>query len=731
MKRFFSIQELVSIQKIIQNTNYPTTRQAFEYRAKNEAWPFREEKSTGRNGSRRVYQVPEQLSLIILNHELIQKQAALPAIVEASQPLIVATTHSAAELADWQRTCAESRLILVREVAARVRNGVRKTAAIEALVAEAEACALPPHLQETVIAANAKSGDSRAVSRRTLISWITLAEDAEKNQMSAIAALAPKPRMVRIPEWAAILLKLWGQPQKPNLTTVLELLPEHLPEGVDCPSYSQAWRFLSEKMGNVDVQKGRMGNRALKNIQPFIRRDSSELLPTDCYTADGHCFDAEIAHPRHGKPFRPEITSIIDVATRKIVGYSIDLAESGWAVLDAIRMSACESGVPAIFYVDNGSGYSNSLMKAEGRGLMARLGCEMTHALPYNSQAKGAIERSHKSLWVKAAKKLPTYIGKDMDDEARQRTFKITRADVAKTGTSRLLMSWPEFLLFAAEIVAEYNQKPHSALSKIADPQTMRRRHLSPVEAWEAGAAQADIQIVEAWDAEDLFRPYELRQVRRGEIELFSNRYFSDELEQYHGEMVNVSFDIHNPEQVWVRDSEGRLICTAKWNANRTSYFPKSRVEQARENRAKGRMRRIAVKQSEIMQELSPQQVIEHIQQETVPLPMQKDHEKLLADLHARRDETIAQAEIVSFPTRTVKPLAVHETEDVPANSELVKLARWMKLDDEFINNGDIENQEDARFWRLFQLSKQFKSLCNTSEELKRRLETTQFVNRG
>ncbi|MDC5138046.1 DDE-type integrase/transposase/recombinase, partial [Acinetobacter baumannii] len=126
--------------------------------------------------------------------------------------------------------------------------------------------------------------------------------------------------------------------------------------------------------------------------------------------ADGHCFDAEVAHPQHGKPFRPELTSIIDVATRRLVGWSIALSESSWAVLDAIRMSATECGIPAIFYVDNGSGYKNDLPKAQWRGFLARLNPEVSHALPYNSQANGLIERSHQTIWVKAAKNLPTYI---------------------------------------------------------------------------------------------------------------------------------------------------------------------------------------------------------------------------------------------------------------------------------------------------------------------------------
>jgi putative transposase len=211
------------------------------------------------------------------------------------------------------------------------------------------------------------------------------------------------------------LLKLWAKPQKPTLAACLELLPSYY-SGKQ-PSYTQAWSFI-KKLGAVSREKGRMGSRDIKNIKGFIHRDSSDLMPADVYTADGHCFDAEVAHPLHGKPFRPEITAILDVATRKLVGWSVSLSESSWAVLDAIRMCATLHGIPAMFYVDNGSGYKNDVLTAQGRGVLSRLNITVSHALPYNSQGKGVIERSHKTLWVNAAKNLPTYIGKDMDAEA-------------------------------------------------------------------------------------------------------------------------------------------------------------------------------------------------------------------------------------------------------------------------------------------------------------------------
>jgi putative transposase len=707
MELFYSIQELVELQLVIQNPQFPNNRQGFEYRAKKEKWDFKEEKSTGRNGTKRMYLVPVELAISIQNH---LKPTSNAAAINKSE-LLLTEVKDVTNLMDWQREIAENRLFVVRYIQQQIKQGTKKTPAIEQFIADADALLLPEEMQLAVQKANAKAGEGRTVSRRSVFDWVKSVEDAEQHKINVISVLAPKARRSDIPVWAMDLLKVYAQPQKPTLAAVLELLPNYLKEGVPCPTYNQAYRFIKEKLGNVEAQRGRMGNRELKNLQPFIRRDTEQLLPTDVYTADGHCFDAEVAHPMHGKPFRPEITAIIDVATRRLVGWSIDLAESGWAVLDAVRMSACECGIPAIFYVDNGSGYKNQMMGAKGRGVMARLNTEMSHALPYNSQAKGLIERSHQTLWIKAAKNLPSYIGKDMDAEASNKMFKLTRSEIKQIGVSKGLMSWSDFLNYAAQVVNDYNNKPHSSLKRITDPVTLKKRHLSPLEAWnEALEMGAPIDRVEDWDAEDLFRPYEERKVRRGEIELFGNRYFSQELSEYHGDTVLVGYDIHNADQITVRDEDGRLICYAKWNANKRAYFPQTKVEQARQRRADGRLRRLAVKQDEVRLEANPQLVIEHMEnQNVIPFNGNK-HQQLMDELNAL--PVRQEKEVIYFKEPVVtSPITEQVTQT------LTPVQRWMDLD-RHIQKGEQLTQENQDFWEMFQLSKKFRQLEEDDAEL-------------
>lgn len=611
LKTHYSCAELAAMQL----PGMPATERNMRQKAAREGWVGR--KREGRGGGHE-YQPPASIMTQI--RELTVKKLATQSTeiapilqqLESAQALMV----NPGELKNWQRDIAAARLALCTEVRRLAQAGGTERA-IQTVIDLAARGGLRPELQAMALVANAKAGVGRALSRTTLYRWLKETEIAPGS--SAFARIAPKAReTAAIPAWAPYLLSLYGQPQKPSLAFCVEKLPESLPPGMLPPSYASAYRFL-QKMSNVDVQRGRMGSREIKTMLPFVRRDTKHMQPTDCYTADGHTFDAEVAHPAHGKPFRPEITTVLDIATRKAVGWSAGLAESTWAVLDAIR-NACENcGIPSIFYVDNGSGYKNAAMSDESTGFMTRLGITLSHSLPYNSQARGIIERAHQTLWVKAAKMLPTYMGAEMDAQARQKVFKLTRKAIKTVGKSSLLLEWQDFLTFCQQQIEAYNNRPHKALPKIR-AEDGSKRHQTPNEAWAQAVQKGFAAVtVETHEANDLFRPYKTCKIIRCEIRLFNNTYFSHELEPYHGETAQVGYDIHDASRVWVRNRTGQLICIAEFEGNSHSYMPESVQDQANYKRAQGRIKRAEARIIEAKEELNPPQLIEY--QPTSVLP--------------------------------------------------------------------------------------------------------------
>ena len=501
---------------------------------------------------------------------------------------------------EWQRACLHARLALLQDLDRLIlAHGVGR--GMDTLIAAVRAEQLPPERQALVPVALGRA--DAGLSRPTLARWL-MARDRGLDHL----APRPKARGPRVPPWAPYLLKEWQRPQKPSLAFALEQLaaPGALPAGLQPPSASAARRFLA-KLDAVDRQRGRLGPRALRNLRPYRQRDATGLWPTEIFSMDGHTFDAEVAHPFHGQPFRPEITSAIDIATRKLVGWSVALAESSLAVLDALRHAVQTHGIPAELYVDNGSGYHNALMEQQAIGFMARLGITKTHSRPFNSQARGVIERLHQTVWVRLAKTFATYLGDAMDKEARDSVHKITRQDLKKVGKSRLLPTWPEFLARCAAAVADYNAHPHTSLPLIRDPRTGRKRHQSPDEVWAELVQQNPECLVTIRETEvaDLFRPYKTGKVTRGMVRIFGNLYFDSALSGHHGEPVFIGYDIHDAERVWVRDRNQALIAVARLDANKSDYRPQTALEHAHATRAKGRLIRLERHLDEVHLELT------------------------------------------------------------------------------------------------------------------------------
>ncbi|WP_189460684.1 Mu transposase C-terminal domain-containing protein [Jeongeupia chitinilytica] len=560
-----------------------------------EAWSFVE--VVGNGGVRKEFQPPEAVMAQIRERtaqQLLADSAKLPVpsslktvTSEVVMGVPVPAAQTMLQLTDAQRLrtdCRKGVLMSVERLMAGC--GIGKEAAITAVLVEAKKDPEGQLARALKLAEDerGRKGSSTLPSVRTIKRWFA----ADK-----VGALAPKQvqREMRVPTWAPAFLAIWQTPQKPSVSAAYRIFSVQWTEGV-LPSVDQVRRFIG-KLGNVSREVGRMGSRDIKNIKPFVRRTFDQLVPGDVYSADGHCFDAEVRHPLTGKPFRPEITSIIDIATRRVVGFSVDLAESGLAVIDALRYSAVHAGVCATFYVDNGSGYVNDMLKDEATGLLNRLGITMTHSLPYNSQARGVIERLHQSLWVAAAKELTTYIGADMDRQAGQLAHKVTRRAL-KHGGTQPLMGWPEFMAFCHRKVADYNARSHKSLGG-----------RTPDQVWAEKGATADLHRVDAAEAEHLFHPQATRKVVRGEVQLFNNKYFSAALEEFHGEFVRVSYDVHDANWVWVYDQRGAFIAKAGWGANEAHYMPMPVIEQNRVKREEGRLARLNARVDDVMEGLT------------------------------------------------------------------------------------------------------------------------------
>ncbi len=602
----------------------PATKAGIIGKAQRDGWERQQRLQSGGGWLYPVSALPPEARKALAARSLRQNEA----LVHSPLALL-----AIGDLKDYQRRPMDARVALLAEIDRLVLIGHTVTAAIATMVELAAKGELAPELQRLVPIANARSGEGRSLSVRSLKRWLSDRRKAGGNVVALATAAVPE---APIQPWAATFMHLYARPTKPGIPEVLE----DWPEGEEKPSKDQCRRFL-RRLDAISRNAGRMGARALKSIKAYVARDVSELWPGAVFIGDGHTYKQEVAHPIHGQPFRPEITVILDVFTRKWVGWSAALAENTWSVADALRHAVSSATLCSILYYDNGGGANNTTWDDDVTGLAARLSVFKLNSAPWSSQARGVVERFNSSVLHKAARKRPTYVGQRMDQDARRHAFKVTRAEIKATGTSRLLTSWADFIADIDSAMVAYNGRAHSSLAKIIDPNTGTRRHMTPAEVWDKAVADGwTPDPIPAEEARTLFRPAVRRTVNRGLIQWIGNEYFAPELEYLHGEEVMVAYDLHDAGSVAVSLLDGRYVCEAKWNAHRRAYVPVSFAQKCERQRVAGKLARLENHRQVALAELRPG-AIEHQPAEVISPEQLQAAEAEYARIEARQAEAV------------------------------------------------------------------------------------------
>jgi putative transposase len=562
----------------------PSTRRSVLRVAKRDQW--RSRPRAGQGGGREYHfdSLPapaqaylrgqaEQTALAVAQ----ERALTVPDDDQARRLPVPVEVPSADSLASWQRRARDCRkllLTLLDELA--LELGSEKAAALR-IEAMSHAGELPSPYAEVVADANARPrGGAATVSRSSLQRWAKDYRDAlaatDGQVALAVNILAPEtgPGRER-PRWLALALERYQDPmRKPSMADVHRDLVR---EGVPMPPL----RTLQQRMKQLPVierEWGRHGSRARRAILPFTRRSTDGLWPLDVVAVDGHQLKAYVAHPFSGQAFRPEVTTYLDIATRRIVGHAFWVAESQYGIWLAMRVMILGAGIPAIQYSDNGA-----YTAQEHRLLLDRLGITPVNARAYNPQANGAVERINRALWLPVAGELfPA--GRQVDAQAFKDRFPALKA------TGKGLPSWEHLLQLAGARVAEYNATPHTRLRD-------GKARLSPDQAWQRA-------VEEGWqptqiENDNLYEllPAEARQVRRGEVTVQGRIYYAQALAAHHGETVLVHSDPVDGAKVWISDpTTGRLLTEAKRDGNTRNYIADDKVSHALEKRKQAAAKR-------------------------------------------------------------------------------------------------------------------------------------------
>ena len=491
----------------------------------------------------------------------LRPMSDLPATLNAD-PWAVAT--------EVQRRAADLRAAVVAPLAEMVQAGASINNVTGLFAAQMAAGTLAPARQYAV---NAVS--SEGLSQPTLKRWIS-AYIAQGR-----AGLLPRHtgRVRQDYGWELRAAALYNQPSKPGYADVAWRLRG---EGHESATESRVKRYLKALPATMGpMSPARIGPHLHRlTRQKFQRRSVDELLVGEIYAGDGHTVDAYCAHPNTGKPFRPELTAFIDIKSRYIPGWYFTESESAVSTLYAL--SAAMMGydhVPAWLYIDRGAGYRAKMLSDESTGWYKRFDIDVIGAIPGNPHGKGWIERWFRTCRDKHDKFFDdgrAYCGDDMAPETNRRLS----ADMA--AGRRQLRSFQAYVESFRRFVDEYHNTPMDVLGG-----------RTPAQVW----AQLN-PISVGLDADAVMRPSQHATVARQAVRLHNRFYFHEALALYDAHKVTVEYDLHTDGKVWVYDLKGRLICEARL-VNTIGVLPTSRLEEQREKRLAGQLKRLERKADE------------------------------------------------------------------------------------------------------------------------------------
>lgn len=385
------------------------------------------------------------------------------------------------------------------------------------------------------------------------------------------------------PAHVAAFLRFYCNPARPPVKEVLKKMAPWLEaHGVEVPSYTVALRI--ERSLPVTVKyRGRVTGSEWRGLKPYVERDVSMFHSNDIWVGDGHSFKAKVQHPIHGRPFVPEITVILDWVSRKIVGWSVALAESTVAVSDAFRHAQQTTRArPLVYYSDNGSGQTGKDIDCPVSGTLARQGIAHETGIPGNPQARGIIERLWQATFIPLAREYPTCTWRGADENATTKMLKLlNRKDLGdiKVPTFR------QFLDDVERVVNDYNL--HHEHRELDDN--------TPEDEYQARLDRGSI-VFGPTDAElrALWMPEVIRTPQRGRVSLFGNEYCKGDLVDLlpEGAKVRVRYDLHDASKVILMTMDGRYLGEASWKSHKEAAFPVPMMDRLRAERAARKVKR-------------------------------------------------------------------------------------------------------------------------------------------
>lgn len=495
-----------------------------------------------------------------------------PAVMRFNKLSTVSGNKSWVESSATARATAQSKSIIVKHLLA---QDTGLDAAFKKLRTQFN------HNETIPSVTSAINAMTKLPSRATIYNWVSAYKE------NGIQGLLPqfKGKASKVHPWQLRCLELYHAPNSPSFAQVADQLVKEKYAAKDW----QVRRFINDLPHELGASSSyRIGAKLYREKhKDHLFRSTNNIKAGFIYNGDGHTIDVYCAHPKTGKPYRPELTAFQDVGSRCIVGWELSDAESAISTMTALTRSMREhEHVPAMLYLDNGSGYKNALMNDDTAGLYAQFEIEAIFAIPGNARAKW-IERFFKHMEERVGKRFESFCGRGHDERHKQLVLK-----EVKQG-KRQLPSVEEWISEFISFLTDYHNSEHPEIKGKTRQQV-----------WD------EIDRVDPGIDDYSVLPRAKVNVLRGRVVLHKRSYSADFLHQFNGQELVAGYDLHDDSQINLYQSSGEFIMFATLKS-KTHALPTSRIQEAEQKRLNGQIKRLDIKKAEANARLAADTVID------------------------------------------------------------------------------------------------------------------------
>jgi transposase InsO family protein len=426
------------------------------------------------------------------------------------------------------------------------------------------------------------------VSRSTLWRWKS---EYEKRGLEALVRKVRQDKgqskwAQRWPEAAQLALATYLRPFQTKQTAYDALVRDRAVFDMseeELPSYASVCDFLAT-IPAAAAAWAREGEAAHHTrMMPYLQRKYTDVAPNQVWVADTMIHDAIVRNDCFGacgnEAVRLQLTAIMDLRSRKLVGYTWVLDGSSRSITTALIMAVRRYGPCEVFYCDNGKDFQKvgrfarpancnaqvdeDMQAVERTGALRQLGIDVQYCIKYHPQSK-PIERFFRTLHLKLDAQFPhyttgnAYLKPDVTvaaAAAHKKVLQMDRADLSPLVPASLFIAMGQ-----RWIEEDYNAR-HQHGGRGMDGRTPDQVFAPALEA----RREFDLEILDT-----LLWRRERRLVRNCAVTIDKRRLIGDSpfaanaMYVANESEVIVAFDPNAPEYGVVTDLDGHRLCAVR-----------------------------------------------------------------------------------------------------------------------------------------------------------------------